>query len=116
MTGIAFDRKDSGKIHGRMTRETERWYYMICIQTIYFLVVMGIVKISEQMHENLRLSSGALNRSINAQAEHWLRVGMLVELNPDLRYGEICRLLICAGQPKALAEKRIAADARAEAA
>jgi hypothetical protein len=55
---------------------------------------MGIVKISEQMHENLRLSSAALSRSINAQAEHWLRVGMLAELNPALRYDEICRLLI----------------------
>ncbi|MDP5238123.1 ParD-like family protein [Uliginosibacterium sp. 31-16] len=55
---------------------------------------MGIVKISEHMHENLRLASGALSRSINAQAEHWLRVGMLSELNPNLRYGEICQLLI----------------------
>ena len=55
---------------------------------------MGIVKISEQMHENLRLTSGALSRSINAQAEHWLRVGMLAELNPGLCYSEICQLLI----------------------
>jgi hypothetical protein len=59
---------------------------------------MGIVKISEQMHENLRLTSGALSRSINAQAEHWLRVGMLAELNPNLRYPEICQLLIAAEQ------------------
>ncbi|HZX30252.1 MAG TPA: ParD-like family protein [Rhodocyclaceae bacterium] len=55
---------------------------------------MGIVKVSEQMHEALRRTSGALSRSINAQAEHWLRVGMLAELNPDLRYSEICQLLI----------------------
>lgn len=55
---------------------------------------MGIVKISEQMHEDLRLASGALSRSINAQAEHWLRIGMLSELNPDLRYSEICQLLL----------------------
>ena len=55
---------------------------------------MGIVKISEAMHGNLRLTSAALGRSINAQAEHWLRVGMLSELNPNLRYGEICQLLI----------------------
>ena len=55
---------------------------------------MGIVKISEAMHGNLRLTSAALSRSINAQAEHWLRVGMLSELNPNLRYGEICQLLI----------------------
>ena len=55
---------------------------------------MGIVKISEQMHENLRLTSAALSRSINAQAEHWLRVGMLAELNPKLPYADICQLLI----------------------
>ena len=62
---------------------------------------MGIVKISEQMHENLRMSSAALSRSINAQAEHWLRVGMLAELNPGLRYAEICQLLIQAEQQAA---------------
>ena len=38
---------------------------------------MGIVKISDQMHENLRLASNALSRSINSHAEHWMRVGML---------------------------------------
>ena len=62
---------------------------------------MGIVKISEQMHETLRQTSSALCRSINAQAEHWLRAGMLAELNPRLSYSEICQLLIRAeaGEP-----------------
>ena len=55
---------------------------------------MGIVKISDQMHENLRVAGTALNRSINAQAEHWMRVGMLTELHPDLDHREICQLLI----------------------
>ncbi len=55
---------------------------------------MGIVKISDQMHENLRVSSGALSRSINAQAEHWLRIGMLTELNPHLNHHDINRLLV----------------------
>ena len=67
---------------------------------------MGIVKISEEMHESVRRASAALNRSINAQAEHWLRVGMIAELNPQLSYGEICRLLI---------EAEPAATAHAEA-
>jgi hypothetical protein len=62
---------------------------------------MGIVKISEQMHENLRLTSSALSRSINAQAEHWLRVGMIAELHPELRYSDICKLLIQDEQPLA---------------
>lgn len=67
---------------------------MVCVQTIYQVSAVGIVKISESMHENLRVSSRALSRSMNAQAEHWLRVGMLAELNPNLCYGEICQLLI----------------------
>jgi hypothetical protein len=55
---------------------------------------MGLVKISEQMHANIRSASAALSRSINAQAEHWMRVGMLAELNPGLNYSDICQLLI----------------------
>ncbi|MEB0045620.1 MULTISPECIES: ParD-like family protein [unclassified Pseudomonas] len=55
---------------------------------------MGIVKISEHMHENLRIASDALSRSINAQAEHWMRIGMLVELHPNLDHNDISRLLI----------------------
>lgn len=59
---------------------------------------MGIVKISDLMHDNLRTASDALSRSINAQADHWMRIGMLSELHSDLRYGEICQLLVRAGQ------------------
>jgi hypothetical protein len=55
---------------------------------------MGIVKISEQMHENLRVASGALSRSINSQAEHWMRIGMHSELYPELRHADNCQLLI----------------------
>ncbi|AYQ28676.1 MULTISPECIES: ParD-like family protein [unclassified Polaromonas] len=55
---------------------------------------MGIVKISDLMHENLRVAGNALSRSINAQAEHWMRVGMLTEMHPDLDHREICQLLV----------------------
>jgi hypothetical protein len=55
---------------------------------------MGIVKISDQMHENLRVAGSALSRSINAQAEHWMRVGMLIEMHPQLNHREISQLLI----------------------
>ncbi|GFM49127.1 ParD-like family protein [Pseudomonas capsici] len=55
---------------------------------------MGLVKISEHMHANLRSASVALSRSINAQAEHWMRIGMLAELHPTLDYSEICQMLI----------------------
>ena len=63
---------------------------------------MGIVKISDQMHENLRLASTALSRSINAQAEHWMRIGMLAEMYPDLDHSDLCRMLIQAGQSGSL--------------
>lgn len=59
---------------------------------------MGIVKISDAMHDNLRVAGGALSRSINAQAEHWMRIGLLAELHPDLNHHEICKLLIRAEQ------------------
>ncbi|ASU39067.1 hypothetical protein hmeg3_12750 [Herbaspirillum sp. meg3] len=62
---------------------------------------MGIVKITEQMHTNLRVTSGAMSRSINSQAEHWLRVGMMAELNPGLCYNDICQKLIEAEQQAA---------------
>ncbi len=55
---------------------------------------MGIVKISEQMHENLRVASSALSRSINSQAEHWMRIGMLIEANPGLTYAQVLRQLM----------------------
>lgn len=70
---------------------------------------MGIVKISENMHESLRVASNALSRSINAQAEHWMRIGMLAELHPDLNHNEICRLLIQAEQQGGLDIKRVCA-------
>ena len=59
---------------------------------------MGIVKISDLMHENLRVAGSALSRSINAQAEHWMRIGMLAELRPELHHRDICQLLIRAEQ------------------
>ncbi|WP_027590485.1 ParD-like family protein [Pseudomonas sp. RL] len=70
---------------------------------------MGIVKISDGMHENLRTASVALSRSINAQAEHWMRLGMLAELYPDLDHRELSRLLIRAEQQGGLGIGRLCA-------
>ena len=58
------------------------------------MATMGIVKISDNLHDQIRLSSAALGRSINAQAEHWLRVGQLAEHHPHLDYAGICALLL----------------------
>ena len=55
---------------------------------------MGIVKISDLMHENVRVASNALSRSINAQAEYWLKLGMLAELYPHLNHQQLVRQLI----------------------
>ncbi|MCZ4057937.1 ParD-like family protein [Pantoea sp. LMR881] len=55
---------------------------------------MGIVKISDMMHENLRIASQAMSRSINSQAEHWMKLGMLAELYPNLNQHELAQLLI----------------------
>ena len=78
---------------------------------IYFILgkQMGIVKISEDMHENLRVASDALSRSINAQAEHWMRIGMLAELHPELNHSDICRLLIRAELAGGLDVKQLCA-------
>ena len=50
---------------------------------------MGIVKIADDLHEELRKSSVVMCRSINAQAEFWMKVGMLAEANPNLSNTEI---------------------------
>jgi len=78
---------------------------------------MGIVKISEEMHESLRVASSALSRSMNAQAEHWLRLGMLAELYPDLDHSQLCRMLVRAEEAGGLSLKRVCelADARSAA-
>lgn len=55
---------------------------------------MGIVKISEELHEEVRRASVTMVRSINAQAEFWMKMGMLAELSPGLTYTELLRQLL----------------------
>lgn len=50
---------------------------------------MGIVKIGDELHEELRKASSVMCRSINAQAEFWMKVGMLAEAHPTLSFTEI---------------------------
>ncbi len=52
---------------------------------------MGIVKINEELHEEVRKASSVMVRSINAQAEFWMKVGMLAEANPTLSFTDIMR-------------------------
>lgn len=50
---------------------------------------MGIVKIDDHLHEEIRKASTVMVRSINAQAEYWMKIGMLAEANPTLSYSQI---------------------------
>ncbi|RYY01466.1 MAG: hypothetical protein EOO53_17535 [Gammaproteobacteria bacterium] len=52
---------------------------------------MGIVKISDELHEEIRKASAAMVRSINSQAEYWIKMGMLAEMSPTLTYSELLR-------------------------
>lgn len=52
---------------------------------------MGIVKIDDQLHGEIRKASSVMVRSINAQAEYWIKIGMLAEANPGMTFTEIMR-------------------------
>jgi len=52
---------------------------------------VGIVKISDELHDEVRKASSAMVRSINAQAEFWIKVGMLAETNPTKTFTELMR-------------------------
>lgn len=53
---------------------------------------MGIVKIDEKLHEEIRRASGVMCRSINAQAEFWMKMGMLAEANPTSSFNDIVKM------------------------
>ncbi|MDC8832371.1 ParD-like family protein [Alteromonas gilva] len=50
---------------------------------------MGIVKISDKLHKEVRKNSMVMERSINSQAEFWMKIGRLAEQNPTLTYEQI---------------------------
>ncbi|WP_339869454.1 ParD-like family protein [Pseudohongiella nitratireducens] len=52
---------------------------------------MGIVKIDDELHGEVRKASSVMVRSINAQAEYWIKVGMLAEANPSMSFSDIMR-------------------------
>jgi len=52
---------------------------------------MGIVKIDDDLHEEARRVSTVMCRSINAQAEFWMKIGMLAEANPTLSFNDIVK-------------------------
>ena len=57
---------------------------------------MGIVKIDDALHEEVRRASSVMCRSINAQAEYWMKIGMLAEANPGLPFTDIVKMQLAA--------------------
>jgi hypothetical protein len=53
---------------------------------------MGLVKIDDNLHEDIRRASAVMCRSINAQAEFWMKIGMLAEANPTLSFTDIVKM------------------------
>ena len=89
----------AGQVNGQAPFSA--WGFTTYIRNIYALYIqsstvnnMGIVKITDQLHEQLRLASAAMDRSINAQAEFWIKIGLLAELNPHLPYNELINKLL----------------------
>ncbi|VTR52564.1 Methionine aminopeptidase [Serratia fonticola] len=68
--------------------------YTLRILFAYGVCYGDLVKISETLHDDLRLASLTMSRSINAQAEHWIRIGMLAELNPELTYPQLVKKMM----------------------
>ena len=68
---------------------------------------MGIVKIDDDLHEAARRASTVMCRSINAQAEFWMKIGMLAEANPTLSFNDIVKMQFAAA-PVHLAEVAVA--------
>lgn len=72
---------------------------------------MGIVKIDDELHEEIRRASTVMCRSINAQAEFWMKIGRLAEANPTLSFNEIVRIQLDAAvqEPAPIPERAEAA-------
>jgi len=50
---------------------------------------MGIVNIDDELHDQLRRACTVSHRSINAQANFWIKVGMLCEMHPEQSFHDI---------------------------
>ena len=53
---------------------------------------MGLVRIDDKLHEEVRRASTVMCRSINAQAEFWMKIGMLAEANPTMAFMDIVKM------------------------
>jgi len=59
---------------------------------------VGIVKVADDLHEEARRASAVMCRSINAQAEFWMKIGMMAEANPTRSFNDIVAAELAAAQ------------------
>ena len=57
---------------------------------------MGIVNIDDALHEEVRKAGRVMCRSINAQAEFWMKIGMIAESHPTLSFNQIVQQQLAA--------------------
>jgi hypothetical protein len=69
---------------------------------------VGIVKIDDALHEEVRRASAVMCRSINAQAEFWMKIGRLAEANPALSFNDIISRELASVQVSELDERAAA--------
>lgn len=55
---------------------------------------MGIVKISDDLHNATKCMAKAMHRSINSQAEYWMRIGKMIEENPSMTFAQVRDLFV----------------------
>ncbi|HBW0533712.1 TPA: ParD-like family protein [Klebsiella pneumoniae] len=74
--------------------------HAIHIRNVTECKCLGIAKISDMLHEDVRDASKAMSRSVNAQAEYWIGIGMLSELYPELYYQQIKMMMLKPGSDR----------------
>ena len=89
----------SGKISRSCLEFYIFWFYIIldCIVLIiiFWEFCMAIlIKLSNKIVAQAKTISKQEHRSIDEQIEHWVKIGKIVEENPDLTYEFIQKLLI----------------------
>jgi hypothetical protein len=83
-------------------KDIPRWSVYDAYTNHIWTVSMGIVKISDLLHDDIRDASKAMSRSVNAQAEYWIRLGMMSELYPELNHQQIKLLMLKSGSDRLL--------------
>ena len=61
-------------------------------------IAVGLIKIDDELHEEARRASTVMCRSINAQAEYWMKIGQLAEANPTLSFNDIVKMQLGAAR------------------